>query len=366
MAPGTYFENIDYLGKSIFLLGSGSDLTTLSPLSASSTTIIASGVSISGAVFKGFTLTGGGRPHTFIISGGATMTVSNNVFHNNIPFGSSNVEVISISSSSVLITRNLFYANGGIGCVGLRSGAENSQIINNTFDANERGFFSIASGGVAINNIVTNSQDGGVNALNPGNFSRLDYNDVWNNGTNYNGLSAGANDISADPQYADPVMRDYSLVQGSPASDAGDPNPVFNDLDDSRNDMGAFPNLSCLLDIDGDGVSNCDDNCVFTPNPEQIDLDNDGAGDACDDCTLVPGTCVPCCDIPGDADGSANVNIADITFLISMIFAGGDVPQCRDEGDADGSNRLNIADITYFVGFIFAGGDLPVCGSTGL
>ncbi len=36
-------------------------------------------------------------------------------------------------------------------------------------------------------------------------------------------------------------------------------------------------------DRDGDGVPDSIDNCVDTPNPDQMDLDSDGAGDACDD-----------------------------------------------------------------------------------
>ena len=37
-------------------------------------------------------------------------------------------------------------------------------------------------------------------------------------------------------------------------------------------------------DTDGDGVSDCVDNCVTTPNVDQADGDNDGIGDLCDNC----------------------------------------------------------------------------------
>ena len=37
-----------------------------------------------------------------------------------------------------------------------------------------------------------------------------------------------------------------------------------------------------LVDTDGDGVSDVNDNCPDTPNPGQEDSDNDGEGDACE------------------------------------------------------------------------------------
>jgi len=41
-------------------------------------------------------------------------------------------------------------------------------------------------------------------------------------------------------------------------------------------------------DTDGDGVSDCEDNCVGTPNPDQKDCDGDGTGSACDPCPYNP------------------------------------------------------------------------------
>ena len=38
------------------------------------------------------------------------------------------------------------------------------------------------------------------------------------------------------------------------------------------------------LDVDGDGVGDACDNCASTYNPGQEDADGDGFGDACDNC----------------------------------------------------------------------------------
>ena len=37
-----------------------------------------------------------------------------------------------------------------------------------------------------------------------------------------------------------------------------------------------------VIDTDQDGVPDSEDNCVFTPNPDQLDTDGDGIGNACD------------------------------------------------------------------------------------
>ncbi len=111
-----------------------------------------------------------------------------------------------------------------------------------------------------------------------------------------------------------------------------------------------------LADSDGDFVPNDCDNCQGSPNPEQVDSDGDGVGDACQEC----------CDTAGDADNSGSSNIADVTFSIARIFAGGAAPVCIDEANADGDAGFNIADVTYLITHIFAGGPAPICGTTGL
>jgi len=68
-------------------------------------------------------------------------------------------------------------------------------------------------------------------------------------------------------------------------------NPLYEDqvIYDNYN----YAKYLFSLDQDGDYVSDNNDNCPDTPNPDQFDSDNDGVGDACDIC---PGTYNPVVD----------------------------------------------------------------------
>ncbi|MFQ5606366.1 MAG: dockerin type I repeat-containing protein, partial [Candidatus Zixiibacteriota bacterium] len=73
-----------------------------------------------------------------------------------------------------------------------------------------------------------------------------------------------------------------------------------------------------------------------------------------------------CCSLAGNANGDTKVNIADVTFLIARIFAGGAAPPCCEQASANGDNKVNIADVTFLIARIFAGGAAPVCGPVGM
>jgi hypothetical protein len=72
---------------------------------------------------------------------------------------------------------------------------------------------------------------------------------IWNNsgGANYTGTNAlysniqeavtGIGNLSTDPFFSD---GDYHLAEDSPCKDSGNPSPSYNDVDGSRNDMGAY------------------------------------------------------------------------------------------------------------------------------
>ena len=68
-------------------------------------------------------------------------------------------------------------------------------------------------------------------------------NDVWNNVDNYNGVAeqGGSNgNITVDPLFTDASGNDFTLQSTSPCIDAGNSDPIYNDPDGSRNDMGAY------------------------------------------------------------------------------------------------------------------------------
>lgn len=67
----------------------------------------------------------------------------------------------------------------------------------------------------------------------------------------------------------------------------------------------------------------------------------------------------------GDADGSGEVNIADVTYLVAYLFLGGPQPVPLLAGDCDSNGLVNIADLTYLVNYLFRGGPAPCAGPTG-
>jgi len=71
----------------------------------------------------------------------------------------------------------------------------------------------------------------------------------------------------------------------------------------------------------------------------------------------TPGCCVG--PIRGDVDGNSELNVSDLTYLVSFLFQGGPDPACSEEADVDGSDAINVADLTYLVGYLFQGGPDP-------
>ncbi|MBU8932712.1 MAG: dockerin type I repeat-containing protein [candidate division Zixibacteria bacterium] len=53
------------------------------------------------------------------------------------------------------------------------------------------------------------------------------------------------------------------------------------------------------------------------------------------------------------------INIADLTYLVSYLFTGGPDPLCMEEADINGDGEINIADLTYLVSYLFTGGPEP-------
>jgi len=63
----------------------------------------------------------------------------------------------------------------------------------------------------------------------------------------------------------------------------------------------------------------------------------------------------------GDADGTGDINILDVTFLINYLYKGGSMPDPVEAGDADGSGGINLLDVTYLINYLYKFGPEPIC-----
>jgi hypothetical protein len=82
-----------------------------------------------------------------------------------------------------------------------------------------------------------------------------------------------------------------------------------------------------------------------------------------------------CCNgdgIRGNVDNVVSVggeiDVADLTYLVSFLFQGGAPPPCVDEGYVDGitsvGGPIDVADLTFLVSFLFQGGADPASCSS--
>lgn len=189
------------------------------------------------------------------------------------------------------VKNNLAYKNAR---GGIRFGDDVSAIINNTvvgnlkggivFDDYATGEFNdppdgTPSGPLLIrNNIAAYNQTAGIRACFDNASGERDYNLLYANfgcGSYcerscqtkqygriseydfvscyiFSGYTRAPNDLCGDydPLFVSMVDDDYHLQAGSPAIDAGDPDPAYNDPLGSRNDMGAYGGPDAIDDTD--------------------------------------------------------------------------------------------------------------------
>jgi parallel beta-helix repeat protein len=176
VAPGTYHENINFLGKAITVASTGGpSVTTINGGGRESVVTFSSGEANS-SVLEGFTITNGNASVYNLYTGGgiailyASPTIRNNVVTNNAASNGGGIGLYV--SPNAVIKNNLVTQNSG-GGIYIQGGSV-GQIIGNTISKNT----SVSGGGISLfdagaptieNNLITGnsaSQGGGIATVN--------------------------------------------------------------------------------------------------------------------------------------------------------------------------------------------------------
>ena len=160
---------------------------------------------------------------------------------------------IKCDGSAITISNNIIVNNTGTYSALMLDGGSDIVLENNTFANNESTngtpflFYFFQSDPVLNNNIII---DNGTIWFAPFGDPVVTYSCIT-------GGFAGEGNIDEDPLFIDPSVGNgsayngltavWGLLEGSPCIDAGDPDPMYNDPDGTRNDMGVYGGPNGLL-----------------------------------------------------------------------------------------------------------------------
>ncbi len=230
---GTYTENLTI---------DGIDLTLVS-LDGAASTIIDGGavthvVTIEGgssASVEGFTIQNG---YNWLGGGlyidGANPTIKHCVMTDNLPYG------IAVYNYAAPVFENVLSVENDYRGV-FATNYSNPEFVNSVIAGNIHDGVGIYTGTTVYltNTIIANNGDYGIGVGSSSGVSVTDYCDVYGNTKgNYYSASASGTDFSSDPSFVDTDR--YELSSGSSCVDAGDSSTSYNDVDGSRNDLGAY------------------------------------------------------------------------------------------------------------------------------
>jgi len=266
--PGIYSESI-VMKKGVSLIGSGAEHTQINGAGNIYTIKTASNTIITGFTIINYT---SGYTHA-IWCLGSSISITDNILR-------SSSCTMNIQGSNITVAKNYIYSNG-LGILLYNSPTSNiknnifdtesgitaqrdseTSIINNTFLFTYQGInVSWRSKVTSLNNIFDgkgSSYSVGIVSGDEGNAS-VSYSNFWDMEKVFEKLYSGVIQqgngiISEDPKFKSTSKKDYRLSEDSPCIDAGHSYGMYNDVDGSRNDLGAFggptpidPNLTLRL-----------------------------------------------------------------------------------------------------------------------
>ncbi len=304
--PGTYVENVDFLGKNLMVVSSEGPESTIIDGNAAGPVVSFQSGENEGAVLDGFTIQSGSADQGGgILCSGADPRIRNCMILDNIA-NTLGAGILCASASpwitNSVVAHNISSENGGgIGCL------ECSPIIaNSTVYGNEAGTAFLGGGlycGGTSSPTVVNSilwADTPDEIYVDSGSLIVTYSDVEM--TNPLALWPGLANINEDPLLLDPGTGDYRLFGDSPCLDSGDNTaPEVSMTDIAGNvriadgdgdtsavvDMGAYEFIGvCEADFDGDGDVDGSDFHAFVSDyilgNLAADLDGSGVVDEAD------------------------------------------------------------------------------------
>jgi predicted outer membrane repeat protein len=283
VSPGTYFENIDFLGKAITVKGTaGHELTVIDGYQAGSVVVFDNGEGPD-SVLEGFQIVNGnaakgggiycegasptlrnndiwGNSTTYLGEGGGiycqyhSATIECNSVHDNHAYKGGGLCCIHASPT---IVNNFIFHNeaqypglgGGIYCA---ESSSKPDISNNTICQNSAyhfggGIASVSKASPVVTNSILWDNDAGFGSeIYLGATVNISYSDLLGGQASVfeatgGVLNWGDGMIDGDPLFLDPFNDDYHLTYASPCIDAGDNNAPSLPVTDFEGDPRVFP-----------------------------------------------------------------------------------------------------------------------------
>ncbi len=276
VSPGLYQGSLTLPSNGVALYAvDGPSVTIIEPTLGSQTTIITYGGSNKSSI-TGFTIQNGLTG--ILVSSGTDIEVRNCKIINNSLYGvlangpenlrvtgsefSGNAKVLDLIKGTLefdsnLVTNNYCGSNSAIKttkgyidihhniisrneCLYALIDTVNVEglVYNNTVYGNIGNGLRIVSPTLATNNLVIYNKGIGISEglFSGNNYATVEYNNIWGNSLFF---SNGDDNMAVDPRILDTTKNTFILLSNSPCIDAGNPDPIFDDPDGSRSDIGA-------------------------------------------------------------------------------------------------------------------------------